>query len=259
MNALALENVSARPWGDELLQDISLQLPAGDIVGIIGPNGAGKSSLLQAITGEFQISGGHIDILGKAAADWEPGIRAQSMAVLPQLSLLNFPYTVEEVVMLGRTPHSSGYVADRAIVQQVMAATDTSRISDRIYTQLSGGEKQRVQLARVFAQVWAEETPAPRLLLLDEPTTALDLAHQQLIMHTLRELAETGCGIVIVAHDFNLVAAIADQVCALHQGKQHSYGSPDAVLCPTVFREVFQVEISVGTHPDTGKPRVFSL
>jgi heme transport system ATP-binding protein len=181
------------------------------------------------------------------------------MAVLPQLSLLNFPYTVEEVVMLGRTPHSSGYTRDRDIVRQVMDATDTSRIRQRIYTQLSGGEKQRVQLARVMAQVWAEESPAARLLLLDEPTTALDLSHQQLIMHTLRQLAGSGCGVVMVAHDFNLVAAIADQVCALHQGCQHSYGSPDTVLCPSVFREVFQVEVSVGTHPETGRPRVFSL
>lgn len=259
MNSLLLENVSAQPWGNTLLQDISLQLPAGEILGIIGPNGAGKSSLLQVITGDIPISAGHISILGKAATEWKLSPRAQTMAVLPQLSLLNFPYTVEEVIMLGRTPHSSGYTRDRDIVRQVMTATDTSRIKQRIYTQLSGGEKQRVQLARVMAQVWAEESSGDRLLLLDEPTTALDLAHQQLIMRTLGELADTGCGIVIVAHDFNLVAAIADQVCALDEGSQHSYGSPEAVLCPSVFREVFQVEVSVGAHPNTGKPSVFSL
>ena len=142
---------------------------------------------------------------------------------------------------------------------EVMCATDTSALAQRIYTQLSGGEKQRVQLARVFAQIWRGESGEPRLLLLDEPTTALDLAHQQLIMETLGTLAKTGCAVAMVAHDFHLITAIADQVTALRDGKQIAHGRPCDVLSAQVFSSVFGVEVSVTAHPKTGRPVIIAL
>ncbi|MEH6583151.1 MAG: heme ABC transporter ATP-binding protein [Halioglobus sp.] len=259
MKAIQMNNVNAAPWGPALLENISLELDAGEALGIIGPNGAGKTSLLQLLTGDIAACGGELIVLGRELAEWKTHERAQTMAVLPQLSLLNFPYSVEEVILLGRTPHSSGRKEDQAILQEVMQATDTHRLADRIYTQLSGGEKQRVQLARVFAQIWRSADDSPRLLLLDEPTAALDLAHQQLVMETLRALAASGCAIVMVAHDFNLIAAVSDQITALSAGRQIAQGPPETVLTPEVFREVFSIDVTIMAHPKTHRPLVISL
>lgn len=259
MNVLDLKNVSTAPWGTPLLEGISLKLDAGEILGIIGPNGAGKTSLLQTLSGDHTATCGSIKFLGRDIATWAGHERAKSLAMLPQLSLLNFPYTVEEVILLGRTPHSSGAQADRAILEEVMRCTDTQNLQTRIFTQLSGGEKQRVQLARVFAQIWPDSTNEPRLLLLDEPTAALDLAHQKLVMETLRELASRNCAIVIVAHDFNLVAALADKISALKGGRQIAYDCASAVLTKGVFSRIFDVDVSILAHPETGRPLVISL
>ena len=259
MNVLRLDGIYTAPWGRPLLQDISFELDAGQVLGIIGPNGAGKSSLLQTLSGDFAPQRGELKLLGKNMADWTGRSRAQVLAALPQLSLLNFPYTVEEVILLGRTPHSEGHVVDKAVLQEVMLATDTECLQQRIYTQLSGGEKQRVQLARVFAQIWPGNKTQPRLLLLDEPTAALDLAHQQLILDTLRALAQTGCAIVMVAHDFNLLSAIADKVTVLRAGEQIAFGTPEAVLTKDVFTTAFDVEVTITEHPNTGRPQVISL
>jgi iron complex transport system ATP-binding protein len=259
MQVLHLDKVHAAPWGHPLLQDICLELSAGEILGIIGPNGAGKSSLLQVLVGDMTPTSGTVTLLGEKVSDWKPRPKAQRVAVLPQISLLNFPYSVEEVILLGRTPHSSGSALDREILSQVMLATDTSSLARRVYTQLSGGEKQRVQLARVFAQVWPEQTSQPRLLLLDEPTTALDLAHQQLIMQTVRELANSGCAVAVVAHDFQLLSAVATRITALSNGAQMAHGSPGEVLTAEVFSRVFDVAVNVTKHPKTGQPVVIAL
>lgn len=257
-NVLSLKHVAAAPWGTRLLSDINLELDAGEILGIIGPNGAGKTSLLNLLSGDTSPSGGELTLLGAPMSDWSALRRARILAVLPQLSLLNFPYRVEEVIMLGRSPHSSGAREDGIILQEVMRATDTTSLRERVYTQLSGGEKQRVQLARIFSQIWREDPHRPRLLLLDEPTAALDLAHQQLILETLGELAKSGCAVVMVAHDFNLVAAVADYITALRQGFQVAHGSPRAVLTQAVFAELFGVDVMITTHPKTRRPLVIS-
>ena len=139
-----------------------------------------------------------------------------------------------------------------------MAATDVLVLRHRPYTQLSGGEKQRVQLARALAQV---DAPAgsERLLLLDEPTAALDLQHQKLVAQVLRKLAAEGCAVVIVMHDFNLLASIADQLLVLENGRVAAQGSPTEVMTPRVFHEVFGVDVSISSHPTTGRPLVVTL
>jgi iron complex transport system ATP-binding protein len=259
MTVLNVHDLRAAPWGTPLLQGINLKLDAGEILGVIGANGAGKSTLLQLLAGDLDADGGSIELMERPLSRWRGPTRAQCLAVLPQLSLLNFPYTVEEVISLGRSPHSTGRKRDAEIVAQVMEATDTARLEGRIYTQLSGGEKQRVQLARVFAQIWQNDGHTPRLLLLDEPTAALDLAHQKLILESLRALAATGCAVIIVAHDFNLISSIADQITVLGDGRQLAQGSPETVLTTEIFQQAFDIEVALDKHPRTGRPLVISL
>ena len=261
MSTLGLERVCASPWGQALLQDITLHLEAGTILALAGPNGAGKSSLLQLIAGDVEPSSGAISFNNRPLADWLPQERARQLAFLPQMSLLNFPYTVEEVVMLGRTPHSSGIQRDREVAEQAMQLTDTVGLRHRLYTQLSGGEKQRTQLARIFAQVGVggSERLEGRLLLLDEPTSALDLAHQQQVLHAVSRFAENGGAVVLVIHDINLAASIADQVLVLDNGRQVALGIPDEVLTVSLFGEVFGVEVDVSRHPLGDYPMITIL
>jgi iron complex transport system ATP-binding protein len=172
------------------------------------------------------------------------------------LSLLNFPYTVEEVVALGRMPHDTGLSIDKAIFAEVMAATDITGLRGRLYTRLSGGEKQRVQLARVFAQIW--DSGAGGLLLLDEPTTALDLSHQQLVVAAVRQLAQTGCAVALAIHDLNLVAGLADSIAVLDRGRIAACGAPGEIFTQDLFREVFAIDVLISRHPDRDQPLVIS-
>jgi iron complex transport system ATP-binding protein len=181
---------------------------------------------------------------------------ARRLAYLPQLSLLNFPYTVEEVVAMGRMPHDTGVSTDAGIVAQALAATDTASLRERLYTRLSGGEKQRVQLARVLSQVWDAGHGA--LLLLDEPTNALDLSHQQMVLAAVRALAQRGCAVVLASHDLNLVAGLADSIAVLQQGRVAALGAPREIFTPQLFREIFAIDVLVQRHPERDQPLVIS-
>jgi iron complex transport system ATP-binding protein len=258
VTTLQLRSVCAAPWGAALLREIDLQLQPGQVLGLAGPNGAGKSSLLRLIAGDIAASSGELLIGGRPREQWPRLQLARRLAYLPQLSLLNFPYTVEEVVALGRMPHATGLAADKNIIAEVMAATDVSALSERLYTQLSGGERQRVQLARVLAQVWDTHDESGALLLLDEPTTALDLSHQQLVAEAVRALAGRGCAVVLAIHDFNLVAGLADCIAVLQDGRLAACGSPAQVFTPELFREVFAIDVVVQRHPLRDQPLVVS-
>jgi len=255
VTTLQLADICAAPWGAPLLQDINVCVAPGEILGLAGPNGAGKSSLLKLIAGDLPIQSGELQFAGRPRCDWPRRELARAMAYLPQLSLLNFPYTVQEVVALGRTPHDTGTTCDQQIFTEVMQATDISTLRHRLYTQLSGGEKQRVQLARVLAQIWDSKTS---LLLLDEPTTALDLFHQQLVLASVRQLASRGCSIVMAIHDLNLVAGSADRLAVLANGRLAALGTPAEVFTPGLFREVFEVEVLIQQHPDRNQPLVIT-
>ena len=253
---MTIQAASAAPWGSPLLHDISLNLGPGQVAGVMGPNGAGKTTLLRLAAGDFPATRGRVMFRDRAITDWHTRERARHLGVLPQLSLLNFPYLVEEVVLLGRTPHDSGTAVDKHIADQALALTDTGHLRHRLYTQLSGGERQRVQLARVLAQVWQEDSLSGQLLLLDEPTGALDLSHQQQLLCILELLSDRGCAVLVVLHDVNLLAGIAHQLLVLSAGKQVVCGAPDEVLTPELFSKVFNTDVMVQAHPNRGHPLV---
>jgi len=259
MSLLALESVSASPWGAPLLAGIDLQVQAGEMVALIGPNGAGKSSLLHLLAGGIAPCDGRIALGGRRLDTWTLRERARALALQAQHSLLSFPFTVEEVILLGRIPHASGNATDREILEQVLHCTDTATLRHRPFTRLSGGERQRVQLARAVAQIWRGEDAPDRVLLLDEPSSALDLSHQRMVLQLVQELAASGVAVVTATHDFNLIASRADQVLVLDHGEQHSCGAPAQVLNREMFQQVFDVEVFIERHPSHRTPLVVQL
>lgn len=259
MTVLAVDRLSSAPYGQALLQGISLQLAAGEVLGLLGPNGAGKSSLLHTIAGGLPGGASRILLGGRPQADWAPVEKARALAMQTQHPSLNFPFTVAEVVLMGRIPHASGRDCDEAIVAEVLACTDTAGLASRPYTQLSGGEKQRVQLARCLAQVWRQQDSPCRLLLLDEPSSALDLAHQRMVMELVTTLSGSGCAVVIASHDVNLLASLCTRLLVLQSGRQYSYGTAAEVLTPDMFAAVFQADVQVQSHPRRGTPMVLPL
>lgn len=256
MPALSLQKVCAAPWGAPLLQDIELQVSAGEVIAVIGPNGAGKSSLLHAIAGGLPVASGDLSLCNRPLHDWPARERARALALQAQHGALNFPFTVEEVIQMARIPHGSGASCDAVIVDEVLAATDTANLRHRLFTQLSGGERQRVQLARAVAQIWRARDSRCRVLLLDEPSSALDLAHQRMVLALVTRLADQGVAVIMSTHDYNLIAASADQVLVLNNGCPYHCGHPTEVLTTEMFTRVFKVDVLVQQHPETGAPLV---
>jgi iron complex transport system ATP-binding protein len=239
-----------------LVKSLSLGLSPGTVTAVVGPNGAGKTSLLKALSGELKPTSGSVQLQGKDLSHWSVQERARMIAVLPQQSLLNFSFQVGEVVALGRHPHHSGARRDAQIVEQALAAVDAVTLKQRDYTTLSGGEKQRVHLARVLAQLWQEEHGRERYLLLDEPTAALDLAHQHMILRAARAMAEDGVGVMVILHDLNLAAHYADSVIILDNGTLVASGDAHSVLTKTNIEQVFSIAVTLIPHPQTQRPLI---
>ena len=256
--SLCTHKVSLQLAGIPLLGDIDIDVRPGQITTILGPNGAGKTSLLRVLVGELSPQSGLVSLNGREIRKWSAQQRARSLAVLPQHSLLDFPFTAQEVVMLGRTPHQTGFAHDRDIVAQALKSVDGDYLAQRIYTQLSGGEKQRVHLARVLAQIWEPSSEGERYLILDEPTSSFDLAHQQLTLQVVRHLANKGVGVLMVIHDLNLAARCSDQMMLMQCGRIVVSGMPHEVLRQDIITQVFQVDATIGTHPVSGTPLVIT-
>ncbi|HEY7773240.1 MAG TPA: heme ABC transporter ATP-binding protein [Marinagarivorans sp.] len=241
---LMLDAVRYEKNGAAIIDDIAFSVKPGEILGIIGPNGAGKTSVVRALLGDVKASGS-IQFAGRSIAEFSAVELARHIAVLPQFSALNFPYSVAEVVLLGRTPHSSGRRIDTDIAHAAMAALDISYLSGRRYTDLSGGEKQRTQLARVMAQVWRSADGDPRLLILDEPTSSLDLGHKQQLMQIVRQFAGDKVAVLLIEHDLNVVANYADTLLALQCGRVMAYGSVQEHLTAAMVSDLLGAQVSV--------------
>lgn len=228
---------------------VDFHLSAGELVALVGPNGAGKSTLLASMAGDHHI-GGHLEIAGSPIADLKPAELARLRAVLPQNPTISFPFRVHEVVRMGRTPWlSSSGTDDEAIVSEAMHATDVMHLSDRILSTLSGGEQARVALARILAQT----TP---ILMLDEPTAALDIHHQEHTFELLRDRVDRGAAVVAVVHDLELAAAYSDRIVVLDAGRVAMDGPPEVALDAAVLSAVYQHDIEVIAHPRLGFPLV---
>ena len=257
--SLELCDIDVRMGRKPLLRRVSFTLRPGEVVAVLGPNGAGKSSVLKVMAGEHRIDRGALYLNGRDYRRWKPGQIAQVVGVLPQQSLLMFPFSVTEVVGLGRIPHRSGRVRDAEIVQQAMARVDVAPLARALYPTLSGGEKQRVQLARVLAQIWEPTGLGPRYLLLDEPTSALDIAHQHQTLKLARSLAGEAIGVLAVLHDFNLAARYADRIVLMHHGNVVAQGRVEEILTPATLRPVFNVDVDVISHPTLDRPLIVNL
>jgi iron complex transport system ATP-binding protein len=238
----------------QLVQAVNLDAAAGEVLAIVGQNGAGKSTLLGLLSGDLSPTQGRVEIDGRPLHDYAPPELAVKRAVLPQQTVLQFAFRARDVVLLGRSPHLRGTwpgLDDEEIAERSMALTETERFAARIYTSLSGGEQSRVNLARVLTQ----EAP---ILLLDEPTSSLDLRHQELIMRTARQLAGEGACIVAVLHDLNLAAAYADRIAVLESGTLAISGTPDEVMDAELLSRAFDCPLDVicaGGGPKMVVPR----
>jgi len=248
---LRCEGMSVSVDDRDLLRDITLDVNQGEIVALVGPNGAGKSTLMAALAGDITPARGTVLLHGRKLATYRPRELSLLRAVLPQQSIIQFAFTAREVVQMGRSPHGE-LDDDLLAVEQAISQTDSSSLATRIFPTLSVGEQARVTLARILAQ----ETP---LLLLDEPTAALDLRHQLMVMDIARELADQGVTIVVIVHDLNYAAAFADRIVLMQDGRIAAAGTPDEVMTEPVLERIFECRIEVIRHPLHDRPLILPM
>jgi iron complex transport system ATP-binding protein len=251
--ALACAGVEVRIGDKTLLPNASVQLAAGRVTAILGPNGAGKSTLLSVLAGQRVPTQGRVTLDGRPLEAHGMPALALRRALMPQESAVAFDFTAQEIVALGRYPHRRAPGRDEdAIIEEAMSLTDVSALAPRILNTLSGGEKARAHMARALAQLWHPRPDgASRWLLLDEPTAALDLAHQHAAMRLLRAWAARGVGVVAVLHDLNLARRYADEVVVLGGASGRPIQGPTAeVLEPTLIEAVWRTPCQPVTSAD---------
>jgi len=272
----AAEGVSVRIGGATLLDDASLEVGPGEIVAVAGPNGAGKTTLIGVLAGDRRAGHGAVRLGGRAVADWPRLELARRRAVMSTDRTVAFAYTALEVALMGRLPLHGGDPTDedRQVIGDLLVAVDCAHLAARVFATLSTGERQRVSLARAIAQVSdtidaAEQAggqaseehvvlPDERYLLLDEPTSSLDPAHQHLAMRLLRREAQAGRGVLAVLHDLNLAAAYADRIVLMARGRVVASGSPAEVLRADLLESVFEIPMLVIPHPHLSHPLVIA-
>lgn len=247
---LKLDNLTVRISGNIIIADVSIDVPHGRTVGLIGPNGSGKSTALRCVYRALEPVVGAVRLDNTELSALSLRRTAQSIAALTQESASEFDLTVEEIVALGRTPHQKGNEClsdrERNLCRESMERLGVLHLAQRGVLSLSGGERQRVLVARALVQ-------EPRVLVLDEPTNHLDLQHQ---IELLKLLKESELTVLVVLHDVNLAAAVCDLIGVLSQGRIVAVGEPSEVVTPELVREVFGVDATVVTHPDTGDPQL---
>jgi iron complex transport system ATP-binding protein len=255
MHALSVHNITFRyDATPPILRSVTLHVVNGEFLTIVGPNGSGKSTLLRLLDRILLPQSGDICLHGKPLTSYARQDLARRVAFVPQDTGMLFPFTVEQIVLMGRSPHSSGGVfenaEDRRIAAEMMALLDIGHLAQQAVTALSGGERQRAFIARALAQT-------PEILLLDEPNAHLDIAHQLDVFSILRRLnRERGLTVVSVSHDLNLAASFSDRIGMLRCGELVALGPPAEVLTEQHIRDVFLTDVVVDTHPFDRTPRV---
>lgn len=260
---LEANGISLLANGRRILDAVTFEARPGAITAVIGPNGAGKSSLLRVLSGELKASQGAVTLNGIDIKTLSAPMLARRRAVVPQAAALAFSFTALDVVLLGASVPgfqlNEDEIADRG--QRALARLGLGDFSDQFYEQLSGGERQRVHVARAILQLEIARLEAgqPKALLMDEPTSSQDLGHQRLVVAEARRFASDGATVVMVLHDLNLAAIVADRVVLMHNGKVIAAGSPRTVLTATLLSQAFDCDVDVVTDVRTGLPLVMPI
>ena len=245
-------DITVRLGRREILRGIDFEARAGELTAIVGPNGSGKTTFLRALTGELPVSG-RVTLNGLDTAGLKPWELAAMRAVLPQSTQVAFPFTVIEIVRLGL--RAGAAAEDDGLPVKALSHVGLAGFANRFYGELSGGEQQRVQLARVLTQVWEPvEDGAPRWLLLDEPVSSLDIGHQLQVMELARGYARAGGGVIAIMHDLNLTAMFADRIALFQDGRISAFGTPSEVLCDEVLSGAYGCNLRVSAAPGDGAP-----
>lgn len=235
------------------LHEVSVEVGSGSFYAVLGPNGSGKSTLMRAMLGLAPLAAGRVTLDGRGAATWSRKELARSIGAVPQAESIAFPLTTREMVSMGRYPHLGPLAAegkaDRAAVDQALTACEVLDLADRDVATLSGGELQRVRIARALAQ-------EPRALVLDEPTASLDIRHEMGILELLRAAADDGMTILLITHGLDVVAQFADRMLLLSRGAVAAEGTPADVVREDTLTQVYGWPISVHADPKSGAPRV---
>jgi iron complex transport system ATP-binding protein len=224
----------------QIVNDVSLEVHPGEVLALVGPNGAGKSSILSTLSGDLTPQQGQALLMNRPTASYRPLQQARLRSMLLQANQVSFPFTVSQVVEMGRSPWAGQPEEERddEAIAWAIDSVEINHLVSRRFNELSGGEKARVSLARVLAQ----ETP---IVLLDEPTAALDLHHQERVMALIQQLGRDGKAVVVVVHDLSLAAAYADHVALIVDGRLEAFGTPSDVITPERISEVYRVAVDV--------------
>ncbi|TDQ09776.1 heme ABC transporter ATP-binding protein [Pedobacter metabolipauper] len=254
---LKVESLSYKIGNRTIINGVTISLRRGELLAITGANGAGKSTLISLLNGEKTAASGKIMLDGKSVQDYEPEELARKRATLSQHNAVNMAFSVEEIVMMGRYPYFTGKAreADQIAVSEAISVCGLTTFAERSYLKLSGGEQQRVQLARILAQLW--DQPGG-LLLLDEPIAGLDLLYQQQTLAIAKALTRKGFMVIAVLHELNLAAQYADRILMLKDGRRWKDGSPAEVLTALDIYSVFGLETEVVMSTKTLTPYIIA-
>ena len=253
---IEVDGVRVTLGGESILDDVRFAVPQGSLVGLVGPNGAGKTTVVKTINGLLTPDDGEVTIDGDRVSDLSARAVSRRVATVPQDTSLSFDFPVRDVVSMGRTPHRSRFeresATDRAAVAQALRRTRTEEFADRSIGSVSGGERQRVVLARALCQ----DTPG---LVLDEPTASLDIGHGVRILRLVRDLADEGKTVLAAIHDLDLAARFCDELVLLSSGTVLATGTPETVLTESTLETAFDVRVAVVSHPVTDSVSVTAL
>lgn len=241
----------------EVLRQLDIEIPAGAFTAVVGPNGCGKTTFVKQVIKSLKPKSGDLFLFGKPISSYSYKALGKIVAYVPQATEIGFDFTVEEVVVMGRYAHLKRFqsegVEDRKIVEKAMKATGVWALKDKFANELSGGEQQRVVVARALAQ-------EPKLLILDEPISHLDLHHQVELMELIRSLAkEQGITVVAIIHDLNLAMDYSDYVMMMKSGRVHAFGKPQETISAKSIRSIYNLEVCMIENPVTGNPHVIPM
>ena len=254
MEGIELKEITAGYDKTTVLDSISLKIEVGEFLGIIGPNGAGKSTLLKVIAGTLSPCKGEVIINGKDINKYKKKELAQLQSVVPQQSLFTLPFKCIDVVLMGRFPYVKWFetTEDYEIAYEAMRLTDTYELKDKLIQEVSGGELQRVRIARAITQ-------QASFLLLDEPTAHLDIHHEVRIFEILKNLNAHGMTVVITSHNINTVVAYAKRIAILHQGKMVKMGSPQEIIKKELIEQIYGIAVMIEENPITHTPIIIPI